>query len=77
MPVSVPLPGGGEVAEPSSASHALRMVAAGLGWLANADVGVAARGGAGERVRDLERAHVVPHRGACAGAGGVRGAAGV
>ncbi len=54
--MSVPLPGAGEVGEPSSAGQALRMVLAGLGWLANADAAslpVQVQAGA---LRGLERA---------------------
>ena len=74
--MSVPLPGGGEVAEPSSAGEALRMAAAGLGWLATADVAslpAAVQAGA---LRDLERLqsfHTAARARVLAGFAGQRG----
>ena len=75
--MSVPLPGAGEVAEPSSAGEALRMAAAGLSWLATADAAslpAAVQAGA---LRDLERLQSFHTAARAQGAGGVRGAAGV
>ncbi len=53
--MSVPLPGAGHVGEPSSAGQALRMAAAGLGWLADADVASLPVPVQAEALRALER----------------------
>ncbi len=74
MPVSVPLPGGGEVAEPSSAGEALRMAAAGLGWLATADAASLPAPVQAGALRDLER--LQSFHTAAAGAGCWRGSRG-
>ncbi len=74
--MSVPLPGAGEVAEPSSASQALRMVLAGLGWLASADAGSLPVPMQAEALRGLERAssmHTAAHAKVLAGFAGQRG----
>jgi Domain of unknown function (DUF222)/HNH endonuclease len=53
--VEAPVPGAAEVAEPSSASHAVRMAVTGLRWLAAADTASLPTGVQADCLRDLER----------------------
>ncbi len=73
--MSVPSPGG-EVGEPSSAGHALRMAAAGLGWLAAADAASLPAPVLAGALRDLERLqsfHTAARARVLAGFAGQRG----
>ena len=54
--MSVPSPGAAGVAEPSSASHALRMVLTGLNWLACDDVASVPASVQADCLRGLEQA---------------------